>query len=44
MPTLPQNELKSDVARFTTNVQTCQQPDLTQDRFDEEGKTRNVAR
>ena len=43
MPTLLQKELKSDVARFTTNVQTCQQPDLMQDRFDEGGKTRNVA-
>ena len=28
-----QNGLESDVARFTTHVQTCQQPDLVQDRF-----------
>ena len=41
--TLLQNELESDVARFTTHVQTCQQPDLVQDRFHEGGKTRNVA-
>ena len=26
-----------------THVQTCQQPDLVQDRFHEGGKTRNVA-
>ena len=38
-----QNEFKSDVARFTTRVQTCQQPDLLQDRFYLGGKTRNVA-
>ena len=38
-----QNGLESDVARFTTHVQTCQQPDLVQDRFHEGGKTRNVA-
>ena len=40
--TLLQKELKSDVARFTTNVQTCQLPNLVQDRFDEGGKTLNV--
>ena len=28
--TLLQNELNSDVARFTIHVQTCQQPDLLQ--------------
>ena len=38
-----QNELKNDVARFTTHVQTCEQPDLLQDRFDVGGKTRNIA-
>ena len=42
-PTLLQNELNSEVARFTTHVQTCQQPDLLQDRFDVGGKTRNIA-
>ena len=35
---LLQNELTSDVARFTT-----QQPDLLQDRFYVDGKTRNIA-
>ena len=40
---LLQNELKSDVAHFTTHVQTCQQPNLVQDIFNEGGKTRNVA-
>ena len=40
--TLLQNEMKSDVARFTTHVRTCQQPDLVQDRSDEGGKKRNV--
>lgn len=35
--------VENDVARFTTNVQTFQQPDLVQDRFDEGGKTRNVS-
>ena len=30
-PTLLQNELKSDVARFPTHVQTCQQPEWVQD-------------
>ena len=34
------DELKSDVARFTTHVQTCWQPDLLQNRFDVGGKTR----
>ena len=34
--------MKSDVARFTTHVRTCQQPDLVQDRSDEGGKKRNV--
>ena len=38
-----QNEFKSVVACFTIDVQTCQQPDLLQDRFDLGGKTRNVA-
>ena len=42
-PTLLQNELKSDVARFPTHVQTCQQPEWVQDMFDEGGKTLNVA-
>ena len=42
-PTLLQNELKSDVARFPTHVQTCQQPEWVQDMFDEGGKTFNVA-
>ena len=32
-PTLLQNELKSDVARFPTHVQTCQQPEWVQDMF-----------
>ena len=32
-----------NVARFTTHVQTCKQPDLLQDRFDVSGKTRNIA-
>ena len=41
--TLLQNELNSDVARFTTHVQTCQQPDLLQDRFDVGGETLNMA-
>ena len=36
-----QNKLKSDVARFTTHVQTCQQPVLVQEIFDESRKTRN---
>ena len=35
--------VENDVARFTTNVQTFQKPDLVQDRFDEGGKTRNVS-
>ena len=39
--TLLQNELKSDVVRFTTHFQICQQPDLVQDRFDEGGKTQS---
>ena len=34
--------MKSDVERFTTYVQTCQQPDLVQDRFDDGGKTPNI--
>ena len=36
-----QNELKSNVARFATCVQTCEQPVLLQDRFDVGDKTRN---
>ena len=32
-----------NVARFTTHVQTCKQPDLLQDRFDVGGITRNIA-
>ena len=36
-------ELKSDFVRFTTHVQTCQQPDLVQDRFDVGGKTRKTS-
>ena len=36
-------ELKSDVTRFTTLAQTCQQPDLVQARFEVGGKTRNIA-
>ena len=40
--TLWQNELKSGVARFTTHVQTCLQPDLVQDRFLMGGKTCNI--
>ena len=35
--------LKSDVARFTTHVQNCYRPDLLQDRFHVDGKTRNIA-
>ena len=31
--TLRQNELKSGVVCFTNDVQTCQQPDLLQDRL-----------
>ena len=38
-----QNGLKSDVARFATHVQTCQQPDLLKDRFELGSKMRNVA-
>ena len=38
-----QNELKSNVARFATCVQTSEQPDLLQDRFDVGDKTRNNA-
>ena len=41
LATLLQNVLNSDVARFTTRVQTCYQPDLLQDWFDVGGKTRN---
>ena len=33
LATMLQNELNSDVGRFTTRVQTCKQPDLLQDRF-----------
>ena len=33
LPNLGQNELKSGVACFTIDVQTCQQPDLLQDRL-----------
>lgn len=36
-------QVENDVARFTTNVQNVQQPDLVQDRFDEGGKTRNAS-
>ena len=34
-----------DVARFTSHVQSCEQPDLLQDSFDPGmgGKTRNIA-
>ena len=41
--TLLQNELNSDVAHFTTHVQTCLQPDLLQDRCNVDGKRRNIA-
>ena len=41
--TLLQNELNSDVAQFTTHVQTCLQPDLLQDRCNVGGKRRNIA-
>ena len=41
--TLLQNELNSDVAHFTTHVQTCLQPDLLQDRCNVGGKRRNIA-
>ena len=41
--TMLQNELNSDVARCTTHVQTCLQPDLLQNRFDVGDKTRNIA-
>ena len=37
-----QNELNSDMARFTTHVQACYQPDSLQDRFDVDGKTRHI--
>ena len=30
------------MARFTTHVQACYQPDSLQDRFDVDGKTRNI--
>ena len=40
--TLLQNELNSDMARFTTHVQACYQPDSLQDRFDVDGKTRHI--
>ena len=40
---LPQNEVKSDVARFTTHYQTCQHPESLQDGFDVGGKTLNMA-
>ena len=43
LATLPKNELNSDVAPFTSHVQTCYQPDLLQDRFDAGGKTHNIA-
>ena len=36
-------ELKSDVAPFSTHVQTCWQPDLLQDRLDVGNKTCNIA-
>ena len=36
-------KLKIVVARFTTHVQTCQQPDLVQARFEVGGKTRNIS-
>ena len=37
-----QNKLKSDVARFTIHAQTCQQPVLVQQIFDESRKTRTL--
>ena len=43
---LLQNKFNSDVARFTTHVQTCFtrfERDLMQDRFGVAGKTRNIA-
>ena len=39
---LLQNELKSNVERFSTLAKTRQQPDLLQDRFDVGGKTRYI--
>ena len=36
-------ELKSDVAPFSTHVQTCWQPDLLEDRLDVGNKTHNIA-
>ena len=43
LATLLQNKLNSDVACFTTQAQTCLQPDLSQDGFDMGGNTRNIA-
>ena len=43
LATLLQNELNSDVARFTTHVQTCSQPDFLQHKFDLGGITRIIA-
>ena len=42
--TLQQNKLKSNVAHYTTHIQTCSQPpDMLRDRIDVGGKMHNIA-